>query len=741
MVKKFLAIVVAALALAGAPGAQRLHAQQPATQRYVDPKVTTQDVDWAAFLGKHDLVWQNIEPDYYAGAIMGNGLLGNNIYGEGDALRFHIGRVDVTEGRMPADRSQYNNLYHAARLPIGYFLLKPMGTMQSDDMRLDLWNATATGHIDTDRGAIAFKSYVHATRNIIVLETCGDGDFEWSWQPLKATSPRLVHGRTDYPREYIDHPNPPVRLFKEGDVNLSVQNLYGGKTYVVAWCEARKGDTRRIFMTITQEASEKAAVAAAEKTLKGAVREDAAKLEAAHRRWWHAWYPASHATFGDEKLEGFYWMQQYKFGCLTRPDGHIIDLQGPWAVENTPWPAIWLNLNIQLTYSPLFTANRAEMSRPVWRALNGNMQNLRDNAGGMGLALGRSSGEDLYRPLDPRGDKMLYEVGNLTWLLFYYYEYCTYMGDEKQLLENLYPLLSGAVTYYESIRERRDDGLWHLPATASPEYSPARDCNYDLSLLRWGLGTLLKINEKFGINDTRLPMWEDFLANLVPYPVDPQRGFMIGEGVNLTGSHRHYSHLLMIYPLHMVTDQMLIERSVAHWQSMPQWLQGYSFTGSSSIYSMMGDGERAVAQLRKLLDEFIQPNTLYKETGPVIETPLAGAASLQELYLQSWGGCVRVFPAVPESWPSASFVNFRTEGAFLVSATRREGRTVFLQIESERGGDCLLQTDMDLSRVRISRVSANSHGSRHGGKVPHTVLHGGQLKIPTRPGDVIQIRE
>ena len=40
-----------------------------------------------------------------------------------------------------------------------------------------------------------------------------------------------------------------------------------------------------------------------------------------------------------------------------RDDGPILDLNGPW-FNDTPWPAIWWNLNIQLTYSPLARANR-----------------------------------------------------------------------------------------------------------------------------------------------------------------------------------------------------------------------------------------------------------------------------------------------------------------------------------------------------------------------------------------------
>lgn len=713
-------------------------------------KVSTRQIDWASFLSRHDLVWDKIVPDYYTGAIMGNGLLGNNVYKEGDAYKFHIGRVDVTEGRMPVDKSQYRNLYHGARLPIGYFLMKPAGKTLSEHMRLNLWDATTIGTVTTDMGRIAFKSYVHATRDVIVLETETEGsecDFEWEWRPLKAISPRYTAGGEDYPQEYIDNPNPDVKIYRDGNYNLSVQNLLSGKTYCVAWCEIRKqGNSRRFLITVAQEANEESAVKKAKVTIGDASEETVLSLEDSHRQWWHSYYPLSFATFGNAKMESFYWIQQYKLGCLTRPDKYIIDLQGPWAMEKTPWPAIWMNLNVQLTYSPLFTANRAELSEPLWSSLNDNLQNLIDNVTVDGwkadaAVIGRSTSYHLFSPLNPDIDnKMLYEAGNLTWILYYYYQYCTYLQDEDELLNKFYPLLKKSIAYYEHIREKRSDGKYHLPETASPEYKTAKNCNYDLSLLQWGLKILLEINETYKLDDKKAPGWKDFRDNLTPYPVDPAKGFMIGENVNLTGSHRHYSHLLMIYPLYLVNweqpeNRGLISRSISYWQSMPDYLQGYSFTGSSSMYAMTGDGQKAVVQLQRLLDRYIQPNTLYKETGPVIETPLAGAASLQELYLQSWGGKIRVFPAVPDSWPQASFINFRTEGAFLVSAARDKGKTVFIQVESERGGLCRLQTNMDADNLNIEDTG--------GKRIAFSVIDKAQglIEINTRKGDVIRITD
>ncbi|MDL2299404.1 hypothetical protein LJC21_01700 [Bacteroides sp. OttesenSCG-928-E20] len=406
--------------------------------------------------------------------------------------------------------------------------------------------------------------------------------------------------------------------------------------------------------------------------------------------------------------------------CLTRKEKNIIDLMGPWTYA-TPWPAIWWNLNVQLTYSPLFTANRLELSEPLWRSLNNNIQSLINNVPVEewredAIAIGRSSSYDLYSPLRPDlVEQNQYEVGNLTWVMFYYWQYCSYKNDREEMTKRLFPLLKKCVAYYSHILYKGTDGKYHLPVTASPEYKAAEDCNYDLAILRWGLTTLLDICLTYDVRDDMAGHWRDILDNLVDYPRNEEEGFMIGKDVRLTSSHRHYSHLMMIYPFRMLTpdtreDRELILKSLHHWINQKGALQGYSYTGASSIYSYLGDGDKAIECINGLLDKYIQPNTLYKETGPVIETPLSAATSLQEMYLHSYDNIVRIFPAVPSHWKEASFVNFRAEKGLLVSAVRTNYKTMYVQLEAPQGGVFRIQTDINLreSKIRSTvRAAAN----------------------------------
>ena len=193
----------------------------------------------------------------------------------------------------------------------------------------------------------------------------------------------------------------------------------------------------------------------------------------------------------------------------------------------------------------------------------------------------------------------------------------------------------------------------------SPEYGEAPDNNYNLSLLRWGCQTLLTLNERYHLNDPQIPEWNRVLTNLTAYPQD-ENGFMIGAGVPLAHSHRHWSHMLMVWPLHTLSceqpeNKEVLEKTLQHWLTVDNGKQvyGWSAAAAAHLYATMGDGENALKQLRSHHNnkQFVMPNTQYIEGSPVYECSLVAASSLQYMLLQSWGG------------PSASSRPCRRNGA------------------------------------------------------------------------------
>jgi hypothetical protein len=491
-------------------------------------------------------------------------------------------------------------------------------------------------------------------------------------------------------------------------VNAENQPLeHGG--YTTAWQLVKSGLTRTLYVSTAYAWSESAAPSFLEPAVAAvetAVTESRDSLLRRHHTWWSHFYPKSFVSLPDSYWEGFYWIQLYKLASATRADGALADLCGPW-LQPTPWPATWWNLNVQLTYWLPLTSNHLDLEDSLRRVLREHRDNLikavpaqyqSDSAG-----LIRATGQDLRGPLQDPSESLGQpgqgrEMGNLTWVCHNLWLDYRMSMDDTFLREELYPLLRRAVNYYLHFLEEGSDQRLHLPSTYSPEYKAGPDCTYDLALLRWGCRALLESTTRLGLHDPLRSRWQDVLSRLADYPQD-DTGFMIARGVALTESHRHYSHLLMAYPLYLRNveqpgDAEVIQRTLTHWHSFPGALQGYSFTGGASLSAALGRGDDALRYLTGL-KRFIQPNTLYREAGPVLETPLSAAQSIHDLFLQSWpgpqGSVVRIFPAVPTTWRDAVFEHWRAEGAFLVSAERKNGTTTWVRIKSLAGSRCLVQ--------------------------------------------------
>jgi hypothetical protein len=210
---------------------------------------------------------------------------------------------------------------------------------------------------------------------------------------------------------------------------------------------------------------------------------------------------------------------------------------------------------------------------------------------------------------------------------------------------------------------------------------------------------------------------------------------MIGAGVPFAKSHRHYSHMLMVYPLYEITWEQpsmrgLIDTSLKHWISFQGALQGYSYTGAASISAQALRGDDAAFYLSELLRLYILPNTMYKESGPVIETPLSAAQSLHDMLCQSWGDVVRIFPAVPAAWGDVTLHDFRTQGAFLISAVRSAGVTRWVRVRSEAGAPLRLRTGIAGPLTVRDRTGCEPHWRQ---------LPDGDLEIELRRGQEVLV--
>lgn len=678
-------------------------------------------IDWKSFLNKHDPVWEKLPQEWHEGAFSGNGSIGAMIYkgsapgdDEKNVLAWEIGRCDVCDHRdekgidLAWPFSTSTAAFARGRLPIGRLQVCTIGKVIGGQIRLDLWNGEVSGVIATDKGKITWCSWVQASEDLVVLVfDCEDGeqDFRLTWNPYEAKSPLLTHDV-----KFTMEKNPDSYTVRKKNISICVQPLLAGGDYATALAEYGQESNRRIgYLTTSYSVPVSGAAESAYELVSKFNESSITDLQSRHRAWWNNYYKKSFVSIPDARLEGFYWIQMYKIASATRSDGHIVDTCGPWLKTDTAWPGIWWNLNVQLTYWPLYTANQLQIAESMIKFLDANFDEMilntpkeyREDSSFICNPTGSNNMihrcEDLakHRQLDP-----------LPWICHNYWMHYKRTMDDSLLEKGLYPLLKRAIQLYLHHLEKDEFGTLHLAKTFSSEYGFAQDATQDLAILRWGCKTLIWICDRLKIEDPKIPVWQDCLDRLSDYHKN-ENGLMVGKDVPFAKSHRHFSHLFPIYPFYLlnVDDEEvreLVHTSVNHWLGLTGALEGYSFTGACSMMTAIENGNRAYEYLNTFLDRYIHPNTMYTEWGsrcPVIETPLSAARSLQDMLIQCFDDVIKIFPAVPDLWESVTFHDFLAEGAFLISAVRERKKTQWIRIKSLAGEPLRIKTDLELVEI------------------------------------------
>ena len=696
--------------------------QQPKT-----PQVNL-NVNWKDYLSRHDMVWDTMPGDYFEAPFVGNGLLGTIVFKDNlqpNTLRFEIGRTDVYDHRS----KDLPIAHYGGRIPIGQLLLSTAGEIKDINLRTDLWNAEIRGIIQTTLGQISFRCFVPTGDNVIVLNvktSSKEQNAICRFRPQQAVSSRyLAQPLRD--KGFVYMPNPPFREETLEGIPVVTQPLTMGDDFATAWHERKHSDsTRTIMVTVanrwakTRQPSSGSAIDAVA-SIKNAEKKSISTLERVHRDWWHAYYPKSFVTFPDARMESFYWIQQYKLASATRSDKPVIDLMGPW-YKATVWPCLWMNLNVQLSYYTTGITNHLDLEEPLYRLIEKHRDQLvlnvpeefRDDCAALGNPVGY---DELVNPVFLTTDRTTDREMNiivLPWLMQQFYVHNKRTMDDERLRKSIFPLMKKTYSVYLRILYKGDDGLYHIPLTFSDEYGKAQETSMNIALARWGFKTLLDICTRLKLNDPLVPVWKEHLDKIADYQTN-ENGIMIGKGVPFAKPHRHYSHMLGIFPFYEtniednIADIPMLKKTVQHFTDVDGDNCMYKFSGASSIWSSLGNGDNALKWVNRSLDVFPRigeipkiptctPNTMYCERGnPTFESPISSSRAMLDMLIQSWGSVIRVFPAMPAAWKDASFFQLRTEGAFLVSAKRENGKTRFIYVKSLAGEPCIVQVDPSVS--------------------------------------------
>jgi alpha-L-fucosidase 2 len=625
----------------------------------------------------------------------------------------------------PAFQRPEGSEFYPTRIPPSRIEFYFEGEAAVETMALSFYTAEAEGNLIHNGKKVTFRTVLFADQNVLKIEFT-DGqprcDVKFFSERDKVSTPI---------KEFLIERGYPEPVYASGEkVSTITQAIPDGGEAAIAWGYEAEGANICYYISLQYERTgsggaqrqAKDAVLSCMKQPKDAYRD--------HTRYWEEHYQASWLSVPDPRLESLYWYEIYKLGCCSKPGAAPISLHGPWSPDGVmpPWSGDYHhNINLQMSYWPIYTGNRLKLGESLYTYIDQARPAFRRFC----REFFEQEGEFAVHAADIDGNPVYdwasgqFEFNGGPWLAHHMWLHWKYSQDRDFALNRLYPFLQAIAVPLLNELELGEDGWLHLPYSLSPEYSGRNDsiwgpdCTLDLSLYRWMLATLIEC-EKLGEgpNVEMLAAWQDTLDQIVPFPVfeaeDKQYyrakqpvGLMVRGDVPLETSHRHHSHLAPIYPFKQLKiddgtewEQSLIQKSMQNWFycGHGEWV-GFSFTWGASIAAHANLPDLARNLLSDYAERFINDNSLMLQGpqrksdmsvhgtyGLTIESGFGFVNALQEMLLQSHDGVIRLFPAIPHRWKEAAFENLRAEGAYLVSASYRDGRLQCAKIESEAGG-------------------------------------------------------
>jgi alpha-L-fucosidase 2 len=705
------------------------------------------------------MVWDEAMP-------LGNGLLGALIWGDGRLLRISLDRTDlwdlrpvpefqgkdysyrtmrqwVKEGRLADLHRLYDVPYGnpgPTKIPAGRIELALGEEAVFGSASLNLAGAAAAVEFRDNSKAEVF---VHATEPFGMIRINSARPVS-----IKLLAPPFAGKITDDAGPGKISPGDLASLRYEAPVESSgdnwtgyLQQGWGGFRFAVVVCWRKSQSVWVGAWSIATSNESEDPLKTARDNCEKALQAGFSNAVSTHRQWWNSYWGKSSVRIPNKIIERQWYLEMYKFGAAARQNTPPISLQGPWTADNMkipPWKGDYHHdLNTELCYWPAYSGNHLdeEFGFVNW------LWKTKDNARAWTQRFFDMPGLNVPMTADLNQEQIggwhqyTHSATTAAWLAHHFYLHWRYSMDRDFLINRAYPWLRETSVFLEAITEKGPDGKRTLVLSSSPEINDNRleawfptITNYDLALIRWVFEKTTELANETG-NHEEARRWREVLFEMPDLALDAKsKKILVAKDYPLAASHRHFSHLMAIHPLGLVRwengpqDREIIKASMADLEQSgtSQWC-GYSFSWLASLAARARDGEKAAEALEIFSTAFCLRNSFHcngDQSGKgysnfryrpfTLEGNFAAAAGLQEMLLQSYGDTIRVLPAVPADWKDISFKTLRAEGAFLVSAERKDSQTYTVTIISEKGGVCRLENPFDKNEYELKGAAENA---------------------------------
>lgn len=404
------------------------------------------------------------------------------------------------------------------------------------------------------------------------------------------------------------------------------------------------------------------------------------------------------------------------------------NLQGLWANKlQTPWNCDYhANINIQMNYWPADVTNLSACFSPLTRLIESLVQPGTTSASVQYKANGWCMGPitniwGYTAPGEGAGWGMYVTAGG--WLCQQLWDHYTYTLDNNYLKE-IYPVLLKAAEFYIDwlVKDPATGKLVSGPAT-SPENSfiapdgfkgaMSMGPSHDQEIITEFFATVIKAAAILKDKNPVLPAIDSALKNMARPGIAKDGRLMewMHEFTETEPTHRHISHLYMLYPGTQINPTKTPELAAAARKTLEARSDngtGWSLAWKVSFWARLLDGEHAYKLLQNLLRPIGSYSVQMSGGGGTYENlfcghppfqidgNFGGTAGIAEMLLQSYSGEIHLLPAIPAAWAKGASSGLMAKGNFEVGMEWSNSKIRKAVIKSNKGGECIVRSAVPL---------------------------------------------
>ncbi len=424
----------------------------------------------------------------------------------------------------------------------------------------------------------------------------------------------------------------------------------------------------------------------------------------------------------------YYQFGRYLLMASSRKPGKLpANLQGIWNESyNAPWNSDFhTNINLQMNYWPAETGNLPETLIPLshfiskltvpgsitaqemYKAKGWTVHHLTD-------VFGRTAVADGVWGVSPMAG---------PWMTFPLYRHFEFTGDKSYLLKTAYPIIKGSIEFVLDFLIHSPKGYLVTNPSHSPEntfYVPGTNrteksqlcygSTIDIEIIQGLFNHFIQAAELLETDAELIKQVKQAQRQLPPLKIGINGTIQewIEDYEEVEPGHRHMSHLLALYPLHLISSKTpdlfnaarkTIERRLANGGGHTGWSKAWII----NFYARLLDGEQCGIQLQSLFKTSTLPSLLSTHPPFQIDGNFGGAAGIAEMLMQSHNNEIHVLPALPPAWQKGFINGLRARGGYTLNLRWEEGRLTQLKIFADKAGHTQVHYGDKVKQVQLRK--------------------------------------